>query len=259
MRRLRQVLLGTALVMLPLAGSPADAAVVGLNFATGQSGGEVNSLAANQVAGAVPQGNWNNVTGNTGGQANVLSPVAGVLVDDAGLPTTLTLTSFTSTNNWSTYGSTQADPNRQLLNSYLDNTNGETPTTITMSGVPAAYQASGYALLVYVGSDQNGRTGTVAVTSPALATPTYTFSTSTSPFDGTYTRSTSTTLAAAAAAEYVRFDGLTAPTFTFTVTRGSNNVGLHGVQILQVPEPGTAGLLGLAAAAGLLARRRRAD
>ena len=255
--RFRQLAsISVALLTGAITTSTAPAAMIGVNFATGRAAAEVDALGSTDVAGAVSQINWNNVTGNAGSAADVVSPVAGGLVDNAGLLTTATLTAFAATNSYSVYGGTQADPTRQLLNAYLDNTNAATPTTITVSNVPAAYVASGYNLLVYVGSDGNGRTGTVAVTTPALATASYTFATAVNPFDGAYTRSTTTDLAAPAAAEYVQFDNLKSASFTFTAARGSNNVGVLGFQVVQVPEPASAGLLGLSAAA-LLSRRRR--
>jgi hypothetical protein len=58
-------------------------------------------------------------------------------------------------------------------------------------------------------------------------------------------------------ANYVRYNGLTADTFNFTLGQpvGGGQTAIGGFQIVPVPEPSTAGLIGLAAAGILFVRR----
>lgn len=242
MLRVRVALVLSIPILLLQTAPPTQAAVIGVNFSSGRSTTDVNPVTGS--AGVVSQSNWNNVTGNT-------SSVPTPLVDDSNLPTTAAISTFTATNSYSVYNATQTDQDKQLLNSYLDNTNAATPTSITVTGVPY----SQYDVIVYVGSDTNGRTGHATIGSTSLYYSTQT-NYGASTFPG-YVQSTATTLADATSANYVRFTGLTDSSFTLTNVRDGNNTGVHGFQIVQTPEPASAALLGIASL-GLLARRRRA-
>ncbi len=238
--------LALLLACLPSATIASHAAMVGINFASGHTG-QTESLSVSAIVGVVPQGNWNNVTGNVGTQANVAGPMAGSLVDDSGIATSMSL-SFSSTNSWAT--STGAlTGNAELLNGYLDNTNTATPTTITLAGIPFA----AYDLYVYVGSDTNNRTGHVTLTGNS----TVYFKTTAAPFDGAFTQATGTSTVDANAAEYVKFSGLSGAGQSLAVGRDGGNVGVYAVQVVEVPEPSSVILTFFYGAAGLLVWQRR--
>jgi hypothetical protein len=231
----------------------ADAASsIGINFSAGQSNAaNVTPLAATDTTGVIPQQNWNNAGGTglngNGTTANVASPTPGVLVDNTAAATTAAIT-WTSTNSWSISNAARSPADAQLLNGYLDNTSAATPTTVTVTGIPYAQ----YDVYAYVGSDGNGRTGHVSI-----GGSTFYFSTNANNNPPSFTLATATDLASATSATYARFAGLSSPAFTLTNTRDSNNVGLNGIQIVQVvPEPTSLGLLAVGGA-GLMARRRR--
>jgi hypothetical protein len=59
-------------------------------------------------------------------------------------------------------------------------------------------------------------------------------------------------------ANYAVFMGLSGPSVTLEINRGSHNSGFHAVQIIEeIPEPGTFVLAGLSIiGVGLAARRR---
>jgi len=244
---------------LGLAAADADAASIGVNFSGGQTNAQnVAPLASSDLTGAVQQMNWNNAGGDgttgNGTNAQVQSPVAGVLVNSNGAATTAAI-SWTSTNSWSIANSVRTPAEAELLNGYLDNTNAATPTTITMTGIPYAR----YDVYAYVGSDGNARTGHVSITNPIIPTSTFYFSTNSNNNPPTFVQATATDLASATAATYAKFTSVTGSTFTLTNTRDAANVGLHAIQIVDttpVPEPVGVGMLAVGGV-GLLARRRR--
>ncbi len=231
----------------------AQGASIGINFVGDNAGGpggdgdDIRSMATTDTAGVVPQTNWNNYTGTNG--------ILSTLNFGDGTLSTAAVTVATFNNNYTAHDNTGAPSGDQILtNGYIDETDG-TPGTITISGIVST---TPYDVYVYVGSDGNDRTG-----SGNIGSTTYFFSTNTNPFDNTYTRATDTVSFATATdnSEYLLFEGVTGPTFTYTQTKGSNNVGVHGIQIVgitPVPEPASVvlGICGLGAI-GLLAVRRR--
>jgi hypothetical protein len=248
-----RILLVVSLAAATIASS-ARAQSIGINFSGGQATGTEFPLAPADMAGFVPQANWNNVLnpvqapGNAT-TANVTGPMPGVIVNSLGAATTATITA-TSDNSWSV-STAQQTGDAQLMNGYLDSTSAvvpNNPTVVTVSGLPFTVP---YTVYAYVGSDGNGRSGHAT-----LGTQTFYYTTNSSPFNG-YVQATATDLASAAPATYVRFDNVTGSSFTLMNTRDSNNVGLHGIQIVPVPEPAHVLLACGAACGGILGWRRR--
>jgi hypothetical protein len=109
---------------------------VGINFVGG--GGAIEGyLSATDIAGAVPQANFNNVEGG--------SQTAAPLNDATGSPSPISIT-YSASIRYTGAGNVTAE--NALFEGYIQNNN--TPMTITLSGVPAG----NYGLLVYsVGFD----------------------------------------------------------------------------------------------------------
>jgi hypothetical protein len=219
-------------------GSNADGTGAGGN---GSQGDDVRTLDPAQIAGVVPANNWNNAFGQSGTLAALQSDVGG----------TTAAISWQSNGAWTTRNTpVGSDPNQILTNGYIDDTGGDGVTTITFTGLQFV---GGYDVYLYYGSDDNNRTGRATLGSTVIN-----FATNTSNFDGTFTAATPEDDGGADDGEYAFFSGVTGTEFTITVERVSNNVGVHGIQVVgtPVPEPTTVGLLSVGML-GLLARRRR--
>lgn len=211
---------------------------IGINFEGGQNAGAngATSLLATDSAGVVPQANWNNVSSINpvvvsatvpGGNANIdgTSPVAGSIVDNNGQVVAGATISFLSNNPWAVSGTVPTGGDAKLMNGYLDlNQGGGTTTSVTVSNLP--YQH--YDVYAYVGSDGNGRVGHGTVGGNAFY-----FSTNDNPFGG-YVQATATTQAAAVSSTYLEFDGVAGSSVTYTQAGDTSNVGLHGIQIVEI-------------------------
>ena len=195
-------------------------------------------MAADTTAGApgYTTDGWNNfndvlsaVGPYTQTTADIDSPNAGALSDNAGVTVSTTIT-WSSNNSWNTNNGS-ADGDNQMMNSYLDNSGGQPVVPIAVTGVPY----SSYTVVAYFGSDGNGRTGTIDIAEAASYSYS-TFSQQAGGFPGSYTQTTDTD-GGNPDANYAVWENLTAPDFTLTINRGSNNSGLHGFQIISEAPP----------------------
>lgn len=225
--------------------SAAPVPYIGVNFVGGSFGGTPTSLAASDVAGVVPQANFNNVSGNTG--------AAVALTNASGNATPVTLT-FSGAGTWGANIGSDT-PNKRLMNGYVDGTDNGT-NTYTFNNVPAGV----YNIIVYQLPDGlDGRDQSLTLNGgPAV----FTSSEAGSDFNANgFVRATATSKdGPGAIGNYVEFDGVSPVGGTFALVGTSLNFRnfSNGIQITQadVPEPAGIAVLGLVAG-GLLARRRR--
>jgi hypothetical protein len=211
-----------------------------------------------ELAGVIPQRNWNSVIGGTS-----LSPSS--LVDDVGNPTGAMVT-WASIGTFATTQGYDMDGDPRMMFGGLAVWDGST-TTITVSGLPASFIASGYDIIVYYDADGSRFEHSIGA---------YTIESTTlfgrdaigSSFFGSYIPGQTAELPSpnvawdqsaamtVPAGNFMRFEGLTADTFTLTATALANGAPVNGIQIVQVPEPSVA-TLSLATLAVLVGFRRR--
>lgn len=236
----------------------AHAATISVNFSSSGADpvGNATSLAqttfaSTAVVGVEAVSNWNQIVTSTA------SPTAtsGTLVDNAGASTTLSLTSAMNFT-WSDINNPSNDTAR-LLNGQIGISNGQ--GTVTVASVPYA----AYDVIVYFSPNNAAASSRAGISATGYAGPTNYFSLGGVNIAGSrnnFMQATGTTNATATTgANYARFNGLTASTFTLQLQDGGTddpNNEFFGFQVVQVPEPSVALLGGL----GMLCflRRRRA-
>jgi hypothetical protein len=206
---------------------PADAASVGVNFRRGAPNFE-QDMAATESAGVVPQMNWNNSDGAAmgTGAANITGPTANSIVDNTGAVVPGLSLTWTANGTWSAPNAGPGDLN--MMSGYLDDTGTAGDTVLTVTGIPYAY----YDVYAYVGSDANNRSGRTRLF--GYFQNDRWFRTNTSPFT-TFVEGTATTQPASntGLANYTHYRSLTSSSFELRAMRGSNNVGVHGIQIVE--------------------------
>jgi hypothetical protein len=206
---------------------------VGINFAGRQwsiGGNTPMTLNASDTAGVDPQKNWNNVMldgNNSGGLAQIGSPNAGVVSDNSGATTSLTF-SYTQSGNateWAVDQTTHTG-NQQLLDGYWD--------IQSASGAVALGNISYsiYDVYVYVSADGNGRTGSVDING---GPQTYLLTDASGyNYSQPLIQATATSQGSAASAQYVLFTNVTGSSFQVALSNYGSDVGMAGVQIVDI-------------------------
>jgi hypothetical protein len=242
-----------AIACLGLGTTSAWADLIGINFqgrGLGNPGdannNAANALAATDVAGVIPQANWNNFATLVGSPGNY--PL-NQLMNSTGTTTSVSL-SLSANDSWFS-GSGTSDPNHTLLNGIIKASSSQSTATYTFSGLTPG---GTYTLIAYTMED-NGRTNnTLTVGSTKYVTTAQTGS----DFDGTFVRATNTNPAGPRdVGNYVEFENVTANANGVLVLMDhwdgtpttQNGAGIAGFQLegagAAVPEPASALLLGV--------------
>ena len=258
-------------------------AMYGVQFigseATGTNAYNGTALTPTQVAGVLPQDNFNIVTsestGNNVGSAGYTGMAGGpvTLVDSTGSNAAGVQFSWVDSNNWHTTTAGYTTPSTNGNNGALFS--GESQGAFS----PGTYKfnnlaAGNYDLIAYTVNDSapSSGAGYVGVVSIAV-NGTSTGNTYYDPnqpegawiANQTFVQATSTTLAGATtAANYVEFAGLNVPfgggyiTLSNLTPAGSTSAAsVNALQLVAVPEPATLGLFALGGMGLLLAARKR--
>jgi len=258
--------LSIAAIGLPLAfASSADASLVSVKFGLSN-----HNLAAGDTTGATgyEAANWNNTSSPSGSVAD--------LVDSNGAATTADIT-WTGDEIWRQTADAQSAPGLNLMASFINDTSGETdgvpndPNEISISEIPYTL----YDVVVYV-HGEGGRdvqlvltAGNVSTTKDVNLTPNYddTRYSDDPENDGQYAVTNGFVLdsgvyyddepSTANQGNYTIFEGLTSDSFTVTYGGTSGRGSVAGIQIYEVPEPGTVAIFGAGIGGMMLLRSRR--
>ncbi|MBL9132793.1 MAG: hypothetical protein JNG86_16415, partial [Verrucomicrobiaceae bacterium] len=207
---------------------PAQNGVIGINFVMELD--PRNTLAAHEVTGLVPQRFWNNSwpltswRNPTGTQADIVSPVADVIVNSAGVTTGVTMSWNFPGNAWA--GGQGGGSTQKLLDGFL-NVTSDTPGSLTLGGIPF----STYDVLVYVGGVYDGAIGRVRLNDQTF-TDAWFMSASTPPQAQLVELGKSDALKPWRA-NVIRFRNVTGTSVNVKLLRSSwHQLGLHGIQIV---------------------------
>jgi len=228
-----RLVFGAVMVLLAASSLTSQAQnCIGIHFAGRQwsiGGNTPQSLAYTDTAGVVSQQNWNNVDPSghdSGTTAQITGPNAGAISDNSGAATSLTLT-YTAQGMWSVNQTAGLTGNQQLMNGYSDiesSANGG----CSIGNISYAF----YDVYVYISADGNGRTVGVSING---GTPYY-LNTDAAGYNysNPLLPGAATTQAAATNAHYFYFHNVSGANLQIDVTRFGNNVGMAGIQIVDV-------------------------
>lgn len=200
---------------------------VGVNFSGGGNGQSSTPLAPTDIGGIFPVAHFNNIGGGNG--TNL------ALTDSSGAATGATLT-FTGGGAYASHSGpiVPGNPDQALNEGFVFG-----DSSVTINNIPFSH----YAVYVYELNDAAGRPEITTANGVSY------YGTSADPYDGahinnnsntpyTYTQTASTDPNnPTAGGDYVKYDGLTASSFTFTTTTGivGSNGYLNGFQIVDEP------------------------
>jgi len=212
---------GHLIVDLPSVGGIIGQRSIGVNF---RSQWAETGLSPADSAGAFAQTNWNNTNGSSsGGNSNIIGPASGTLVDNSGTVVDGLAVAWSANTTWRTGNSGSGD--NRLMDGYLDDTDSSGVTEVTLTGVPYAQ----YAVYAYVGSDEDDRKGKVKI----AGREEFFYLTDSRGFGG-FVQTTNTTGTDITDANYAVWTRLSGSDFTLVNQRISANVGLHGIQIVEL-------------------------
>ncbi|MCP5538419.1 MAG: PEP-CTERM sorting domain-containing protein [Akkermansiaceae bacterium] len=222
-------------------------ASIGINFGSNRAN---SALAPGDSAGVIAQANWNNAPGGSGTIAS--------LNNDTGGASGVSL-SWTADEAWSVQTAATSGPDGTLLNGFIsdNNTAGNGATSkVDITGITYAT----YDLYIYISHDRSFEDVILSETGSSAFGPFTAVEDNTNPTAAvTWNQQTTS---ATGSGNYVLFAGLTASTLNIdmaAVDLGSGTLernAISGIQIVQVPEPSSAALLGLAGLALFMRRRR---
>jgi hypothetical protein len=237
MKRFWQLLLvGYAAFAVP---APVLAQNLGLNFGATDPDAATASLNPNEFAGVVSQANWNNLELNNGSSGPLVLDTDGV-----SSPSTASVT-WASNNTWRSTANNgfPAGPNRKLTTGYLDTLDTAAGAAmVTVSGIDAAILPSYDVYVYFVSDNAEARRGGAYTITPQGGAPIVKYG-STMPNPTMHVEDPGTDLDNTLDGTYLKFTGLTAPSFTLsadaslTMPPGFTNGFRAPVNAIQIVKP----------------------
>lgn len=230
---------------------------LGLNFASTDPDAATSSLGAADVAGVVPQANWNNLTGAAGANVGVLN------YNNGGVAVASTATAtWSGPNTWRSGGNNAfpAGPDRLLVSGYLDSNNTAAGgASVAVNNIDAALRTPAYDVYVYFVSDSAEDRGGAYTIDDGSGPQVKYGSTMAAPTS--FIEDPGTDVDNSIDGTYLRFRNLTGASFTLIsntelTTPNGFRAPINAIQIVAVPEPASAALV-LCGATALLATARR--
>jgi hypothetical protein len=240
------------------------AASIGVNFAG--IGSIYATLGISETAGVVAQDHWNNVASGSGTNVAVNDNTGAA----SGALLTFTAAGADVNSNWGVPPNPPANSDEKICNGCLYSLCSSTqypsgtPVTVTISDIPAAYQASGYDVYIYMTANRPETYCDAQITAGSTNwyAACYSYYNPANYGHLTYTQVTSTDSANPTQyGDYVRVTGQSASSFSFSVQTDPNapfvtTPEVFGFQIVAAPEPATMVLLALGGILTLSRRRR---
>ena len=232
---------------------PETAPPIGLNFLGGRGGVPGSALAPTDVAGVIPQANWNNLPGPSGNDVPLL--------DATGAPTGAVVRWGVNDDRMNTIPAS-GGPNQRLMDGYLDPLDAfNTRARVEVLFLPEAFRRA-IGLIIYMDSEAtDGNIGQYFVYNgpdQIVSAPIWRDTTNVNSQAGFFDDATRDGIGNYMYFEFAPDDD----NWEFVVEArpqsleggGFGRAPINGIQIFVIPEPGQAALLGVALP--LLLRRR---
>ena len=230
----------TSLLLSTCGISPSFAGSFGLNFVGGQhtNGPDGSSLMANELAGVIPQLNWNNVapwseTMNVSNGDPRADGTAMNLVDDTGQLLSGVTATWESDNTYAGLNPAIDNPDEKLMDGYIDISGQDRDLGVDFTGIP--YPS--YDVYVYVGSDGLfSRRARVRANDDESTDTFFIANTGFGQFfngPADYVQATANTAEDAFESNYVFYQGLVGEDLSIKVEGINSNAGIHAVQLVE--------------------------
>ncbi|MEE8451009.1 MAG: PEP-CTERM sorting domain-containing protein [Thermoguttaceae bacterium] len=234
----RKILLIAVMVLAHSGASRAE--TISVNF-TGRNNGTPEHLhvefgaSSSGVAGVNGNDDWNDILayGDSGMRAT-FGPV-GVVGSEGGEAVITFSSRGTYSQSWAGRRIVPLeDPSGDMMDGHIEGRLDSFPWTVTVTELADDFPV--YEIYAYLGDDEGGRSGSITLN--GSSTVAYTSKI----FDGTFVEATG-----GGASDYVVFRGVTGDSFVISGggVDGANRTGLHGLEIVGVPEPSSLVLLAM--------------
>ncbi|QDU58692.1 dockerin type I domain-containing protein [Aeoliella mucimassa] len=181
----------------------------------------------------ISQINWNNVAPPVDGEIEDLQDFKGSasdLINSAGETTSLSV-SWLAEEPYRAFGGPYSNQDQELMSGYIDVDDTWPTSYVNLTDIPY----NGYDLVVYVGTDGNNRTASVQLGNDDNSRTWFVTNTGGGAFSGPedYIRATAISEFDAEPGNFIVYEGLISSDLEVRITRGTNNAGINGIQLIE--------------------------